>query len=557
MSRLLPPSLVRLARTYGVQVSYIDMSGRLTFSPAKSILRVLQTFGSPVSSLRDVPAALRERKRQLNVRRIPPVRVAWEGKLAGSSKRLPFGYHRRDGSLIISSPRQTFQKTGPDWGPFLPLYALHSKRNPGAGDFTDLKAFALWAGRQGAGWVGTLPLLSQFLDRPFEPSPYSPASRLFWNEFWLDLGKIGGMPAGPWVDYRRQMKLKLQVLEKRAKNWKPPSGWLRKNPDAAEYARFRGSPAYLYGQWLADRQLEELQRACGKAGVGLYFDLPLGVHPKGYDAWKERESFVQGMNVGAPPDTFFTGGQDWGFRPMHPEKIRERGYDYFIRSVRQSMRYASMLRVDHIMGLHRLFWVPEGRPAKEGVYVRYHAEEMYAVLCVESHRNRCAVVGEDLGIVPPEVRRMMRRRGLARMFVVQYEMRPGLRPLRRAPPRSLASLNTHDMPPFSDFWAGWPDRQRLLRQLRSEGWLRPGEGEQGPAVAQALLRALASGPAESVLVNLEDLWGERRPHNVPGTSGGKNWRRKARYSLEQIFRMKELEQRLQEINRLRSRGKHA
>ena len=198
------------------------------------------------------------------------------------------------------------------------------------------------------------------------------------------------------------------------------------------------------------------------------------------------------------------------------------------------MRYASMLRVDHIMGLHRLFWVPEGRPAREGVYVRYRAEEMLAILCLESHRNRCVVVGEDLGTVEPEVRRSMRRHRLSGMFVVQYEMKPdSRRPLRPAPTRSVAGLNTHDMPPFASFWRKWKGKAGAVE------------------MAQALLRKLARGPARSVVVNLEDLWGEERSHNVPGTSGKRNWRRKARFPLEQWGRMPEITQPLKEISRCR------
>ncbi|MDO8730442.1 MAG: 4-alpha-glucanotransferase, partial [Candidatus Omnitrophota bacterium] len=417
--------------SYGVETSYVDLSGRTRVASPKALRAVLRALGS----------------RQ--ARRPEPVRVVWDKR--------PFGYHREGKTLVISAPRRCFQGKERSWGLFLPLYALHSKRNPAAGDLTDLKAFALWAGRMGAGWVGTLPLLSQFLDKPFEPSPYSPVSRLFWNEFWIDVGEIKSPRRSGRVDYRRQMEAKWRILEKKAKGWAPPRSWLRDHPEAQEYARFRAgkvSPkTILYGQWLVDRQMEQLRRACDRAGVGLYFDLPLGVHPAGYDAWKERKSFVRGMHVGAPPDPFFAGGQDWGFCPPHPERIREQGYDYFIRCVRHSMRHASMLRVDHIMGLHRLFWVPEGMPAREGVYVRYRSEELYAILSLESHRNRCAVVGEDLGTVPPEVRRSMRRHGLSGMFVVQYEWSPNSRrPLRAAPRQSVACLNTHDMPPFSAFW---------------------------------------------------------------------------------------------------------
>ena len=560
-----------MARSCGVETSYVDLSGRTRHASPKALRAVLQALGSRPARRPLRRSAWRrflqrrplrrsawrrflQRRplrrsawRRFLQRRPEPVRVVWDKR--------PFGYHRVGKTLVISAPRRCFQGKERSWGLFLPLHALHSKRSPGAGDLTDLKAFARWAGRMGAGWVGTLPLLSQFLDKPrwtkegvvqrgkpFEPSPYSPVSRLFWNEFWVDVGEIKSPRRSPGVDYRRQMEAKWRILEKKAKGWAPPRRWLRDHPDVEEYARFRAgkvsAKTILYGQWLVGRQMEQLRRACDRAGVGLYFDLPLGAHPSGYDAWKEGESFVRGMHVGAPPDPFFSGGQDWGFCPPHPERIRELGYDYFIRCVRHSMRHASMLRVDHIMGLHRLFWVPAGMPAREGVYVRYKAEELYAILSLESHRNRCAVVGEDLGTVPPEVRRSMRRHGLSGMFVVQYEWDPNSRrPLRAAPRRSVACLNTHDMPPFAAFW----------KKHKGNG------GAGAVEAARALLKKLSAGPARAVQVNPEDLWGELRPHNVPGTRGPRNWRRKMRFPLERICRMGEITKPLQEINRLRAR----
>ena len=503
------------------------MTGRTRFASPEALLAVLQALGA---SEEKVP------------RRVPGLRP---GTLSC------FGAEDRKRS----------------WGLFLPLYALWSERNPGTGDLTDLKNFARWAGWWGAGWVGTLPLLSQFLDKPFEPSPYSPVSRLFWSEFWLDLGEARGLSLDSPVDYRRQMRLKRKILEKRSAGWVPPAAWLREHPETLEYARFRAATeqrgiwrrwpermrggdlregdcsgriarVHLYAQWLAGRQMERLRRAAAVAGTGLYFDLPLGVHPDGYDAWKEQRIFAEGVTVGAPPDPFFTDGQDWGFHPLHPGRMGEEGFDYWRRCLAHSMRFASMLRVDHLMGLHRLFWIPKGFPAREGVYVRYPAERMYAVLCRESRRNRCAVVGEDLGTVPPVVRRSMRRHGLSGMFVVQYEWNPNSRrPLGAAPSRSVACLNTHDMPPFAAFWKK-----------------HKGAGKTGAVeAATGLLKKLAAGPARAVQVNPEDLWGETRPHNVPGTPGTRNWRRKMRFSLERICRMGEITRPLQEINRLRAR----
>ena len=554
-----------LAKSHGVQTSYVDMTGRTRHASLEALMAVLRALGAPVSSLRkDGSRSFRRAKRG----EISGLKRDFSASPRNDGK---WSHYRKDDSVpAIRTPRTCFGAGDRkrSWGLFLPLYALWSERNPGAGDLTDLKNFARWAGGLGAAWVGTLPLLSQFLDKPFDPSPYSPASRLFWSEFWLDLGEIKGLPRGRQVDYRRQMRLKREILEKRAARWLPPAAWLREHPETLEYARFRAAAeqrgawrrwpdrmrrgdlrageiseriarVHLYGQWLAGRQMGDLRRAAAAAGTGLYFDLPLGVHPDGYDAWKEQDLFVEGATVGAPPDPFFSGGQNWGFHPIHPERIRQQGYGYWRRCLAHSMRFASMLRVDHVMGLHRLFWIPKGFPASEGVYVRYPAEELYAVLAQESRRNRCAVVGEDLGIVPPEVCRAMRRHRLSGMFVVQYEWRPdSRRPFRAPPRRSVACLNTHDMPPFAAFW----------RKRKRAG------GAGAVETARALLRRLAAGPVRDLQVNPEDLWGERRPHNRPGTVGKANWRRKALVSLEQMRSMKEMTRFFKEIKQLRARS---
>jgi len=240
-------------------------------------------------------------------------------------------------------------------------------------------------------------------------------------------------------------------------------------------------------------------------------------------------------------DTFFTGGQDWGFPPLHPERIRREGFRYFAACLRHSMRHAALLRVDHVMALQRLFWVPHGFPASEGVYVRYPAEELYAVLCRESRRSRCAVVGEDLGTVPAETRSALRRHRVLRMFVVQYELGADpRRPTRPVPSDCVAMLNTHDMPPFEAFWRGAAARplgRALLRFLRAAHVIPVNAGiPRGAEMAGALLQRLARSRCALVLVNPEDHWGELEPQNVPGTGPPRaNWTRKARYRLEEIF----------------------
>ena len=212
---------------------------------------------------------------------------------------------------------------------------------------------------------------------------------------------------------------------------------------------------HLYIQWLAHGQVDELIERGEKNGVSLYLDLPLGVNPDGYDVWRERESFALGASAGAPPDLFFSKGQDWGFAPLHPQRIRESGYQYVLKFLRFQMRYARLLRIDHVMGLHRLYWVPRGFAARQGTYVNYPAEELHAIFNLESHRNRTRLVGENLGTVPPMVNQSMERHGLRSMFVVQFEERPEPKAALGSPAAlSVASLNTHDTPTFAAHWRG-------------------------------------------------------------------------------------------------------
>lgn len=417
------------------------------------------------------------------------------------------------------------------------------------------------------------------------------------------------------VDYAREMAAKRPLLEDMARVFfedrsdRSPAfaRFLEAYPQVRDYARFRavrerlrspwpewpqrlraglldeggwdGDAAryHVYVQWLAHRQLELLSQRAGAAR--LYLDLPLGVHPHGYDVWRERELFATGASGGSPPDAFFTLGQNWGFPPLHPEAIRDDGYRYMIASVRNHLRYAGTLRIDHAMSLHRLFWVPDGLDARNGVYVRYPTEELYAILTLESHRQEARIVGEDLGTVTREVRRSMGRHGLSRMSVLQFEIAPDAEPPVSPPPRrSVASLNTHDMPTFAAFWEGLDIRQRLerglldedgaatenvqraearkalIRFLRAGGWLPARPDPPAPAnVLRAALLHLAAGPARTILVNLEDLWLEQRPQNVPGTGDElPNWKRLASFGIREMRGRDDVVGVLREIHDLRT-----
>ena len=566
---------------------------------------------------------------QINLARLPVLQaVTVEGVDFLSRQftlpaKLPRGYHKLHldlaghsfSTLIMCAPRRAYtppgENTVTDWGVFLPLYALQSGRSWGAGDLTDLLALHNWTRELGGVVVGTLPLLATYLDQPFEPSPYSPVSRLFWNEFYLDVTRAPELegckkalvllnsPAfqqeldhlrnTPLVDYRRGMAAKRQILEQLAGHCHNEAGgrqeslqrWVASNPPVLDYARFRAavekqragwtawsglmrdgllregdySPEavqyHLYVQWLAHEQLQILSaRGQTRHGPGLYLDLPLGVHGDGYDVWRERDAFALEASSGAPPDMFFSQGQNWLFPPLHPERIREQGYRYYIDCLRHHLKYAGTLRIDHFMGLHRLFWIPGQLTARDGIYVRYRAEEFYAVLTLESHRNHAVIVGEDLGTVPGYVRMAMDRHGIRRMYIMPGEVTPGSKGLNQVPSRVLAGLNTHDMPTFASYWTGLdPGKQAALTGfLQQQGFLEAGRSDF-EAVLMACLTLLASSQAGLHLVNLEDLWFEMAPQNIPGTTvEHPNWRRKARYSLEEFSRMPVVLDSLRRIN---------
>ncbi|MBE0614508.1 MAG: malto-oligosyltrehalose synthase [Burkholderiales bacterium] len=347
-----------------------------------------------------------------------------------------------------------------------------------------------------------------------------------------------------------------------------------RNPAAPEVARFAEENAervefYEYLQWQAELQLEAVGRRSMDMGlgVGLYQDLAVSVDRGGAEAWANQDLYAIAASVGAPPDEFNLRGQDWGLPPLAPERLRAAAYAPFIATLRANMRHAGALRIDHVMALARLFWVPQGGEPRDGAYVQYPFEDLVGVVALESHRNRCMVIGEDLGTVPDEVRTTLTRVGILSYKVLFFErMQSGdFKPPADYPADSLVTAATHDLPTLAGYWEGrdlalrrelglFPaeeayqaqvlsraqDRARLLLALEREGLLPEGASvdpaslpEMTPALLHQLHAFIAGSPARLMVVQLEDVLGVREQVNLPGTDREHpNWRRKLPLALE-------------------------
>ena len=349
---------------------------------------------------------------------------------------------------------------------------------------------------------------------------------------------------------------------------------------STEVARFAAAHRervafFAYLQWLAAEQLEQAQRqASGAMQLGLYLDLAVGVSPDGAEAWAHRGSIVAGASLGAPPDEFNEAGQNWGLAQLSPHALRARAYAPLIEVLRSGMRHAGALRIDHILGLQRSFWWPAG--GAPGAYVRQPVDDLLGVVALESHRQRCVVVGEDLGTVPGGLRRLLDRAGVLGCSVLYFEREADGSFRRTVHYRTgtIASVGTHDLPTLAGFWAGrdidWRERlglygdpgqgerehgarraeiTGLLRLLAAEGVLPEGIEPEAPPddlpwpVTVALHRMLARSPALLMALQLEDALGAIEQANLPGTiDQHPNWRRRLALSLAQLGRARRLKE---------------
>ncbi|HET7584850.1 MAG TPA: 4-alpha-glucanotransferase [Gemmatimonadaceae bacterium] len=497
------------------------------------------------------------------------------------------------------------------------LFSVRRERDWGVGDCTTLGALAAWTGARGGDFVGVNPLHAT-RNSGMDISPYSPVSRLYRNPIYIDVEAVPEMPAcdearallatahvqetlhraraSDAVLYDLVFALKMPVLRALHRTFRALHHQRDSERERAylAYCRAQGAPLDEFARFMAtldpapserragedarddedfhrwlqfelDRQLAVAAARGRDAGlaIGIYQDLAIGSAPGGSDVASFPDIFVRGATLGAPPDAYAAEGQNWGLPPLHPARLRESGYRYWRLLLRATLAHSGALRVDHILGLFRQFWIPDGAPAREGAYIRFPTEDLLGILALESVRHGAIIVGEDLGTVPPEVHGTLARWQILSSRVLPFERTEdgGYRDAASYEPRALASATTHDHPTLRAFWRGTDlplrralelipdddalrraeaeraaDRKRLIERLQTEGLLAPGVTPDESELCAAVHAFLCRTPSALVALSLDDLVGEERPVNVPGVSADRfpSWTRRLAVPVEAL-----------------------
>lgn len=549
------------------------------------------------------------------------------------SRELAPGYHRLcvrcleadqtvfEGALIVAPPRchePDWVLAGQrQWGFSVQLYTLRSERNWGMGDFTDLQSLIALAAAQGASFLVLNPLHALSLEHPQQCSPYSPNDRRRLNALYIDPEREPEFAVlGPWVssaatqsvlqslracdavDYAGVAALKLTALAQMFTHFL--SAHLDQDSPRAraflafvsgagpalaafatlEASRLAGSGAALathdprftlYTQWLAEQQLEACQRSASAAGmrIGLVRDLAVGGDGSGAEVSLNGSLFRSEASIGAPPDPLAPQGQNWGLPPLDPLALQDSGYQHFIDLLQTNMAHCGALRIDHVMALMRLWWCPRYPGRGIGAYVHYPVDDLFALLRLESVRNRCLVIGEDLGVVPPQVRSFLSQSAVFSNVLFYFEKYDGyhFRRPEHYNPRSLAMVANHDVPTLAAWWngsdlrlrhslgliatqalleqqLGWrrEEKQQVLLWL-AEQWLLPDQWQPGQEeqpfdllLCAAIFRCTGRSSALLLSLQLEDLALLESPVNIPGTSSEyPNWRRRLPLTLDALL----------------------
>ena len=588
------------AHAWGIEDGYWDISGNRHDASPETIASILSAMGAEGDGPPEPPAWIVHAGETHALPAPGTVETEDGGSLPVTERLppdLPLGYHvlqledRDPRDLIVSPGRCALP--GRIWGWSAQVYSLRSARSWGIGDLADLRRLARWGREVGAGMTLINPLHS--VDpAPTQPSPYFPGSRAWRNPLYIAVEEVtGAADAGldlehlaaegrklngdSRIDRAEVHRLKdeaLRMLHARFDGSDDYDSFCREGGDALEdFATFCAlvevhgpawhdwpaelqdpvGPAvvrarselqervdlYRWLQWVLDTQL----RSAGTE-TQIVQDLAIGVDPTGPDAWAWQRYFAPGVTVGAPPDDFNLGGQNWGVLGFDPWRLRSASYEPFVRTVRSVLRHSGGVRFDHVMGLWRLFWIPDGSGPAEGTYVRYPAPDMLDILALESHRAGAFVVGEDLGTVEPGVREEMLERAMLSYKLMWFE--PG--PPSSWPELSLGAVTNHDLPTIAGVWtgsdladqeaAGVAPNHAFLDSVRARIIGLTGAGpETSPGeVALGLHRELAHAPSLVLAATLEDAIGVSERPNLPGTTNDRraNWSRALSLTLEEI-----------------------
>jgi 4-alpha-glucanotransferase len=530
-----------------------------------------------------------------------------DGELPGD---LPHGYHRLhpaghaegtapdgDVSLIVSPGHCFLPENLRTWGFAAQVYAARSRESWGMGDLADLARIGRFTKRLGGGVVMVNPMVAPTPVLPIEPSPYYPSSRRFANPLFLRVEEVPGWErldagtrerlgnAGRALNATRKIdrdaifKLKIAALEaifagfngedgfdwfrrgegqalidfatycaiaeQHGKDWRTWPEALRR-PDGQGIAAFRKANAariafHSWLQWQLDTQLGRASQT-----IAIINDLPIGLDVAGADAWCWQDLLARDVSVGAPPDEFNSAGQDWGLTPFIPHRLRAARYQPFIETIRGMLSHVGGLRIDHVMGLFRLFWIPRALGTKGGSYVRTRADELMAIVALESERARAFIIGEDLGTVEPGVRERLHDYRMMSYRLLYFEPAPP----EHFPELALSSVTTHDLPTIAGLWTGFDAEAQkklgidpneagtrsLREKLRTLGHL----DDDAPveAVIESTHRALARAPSRVLLATLDDAVAAPERPNLPGTvNQWPNWSLALEKPLEEIEEM--------------------
>ncbi|RVT84391.1 4-alpha-glucanotransferase [Rhodobacteraceae bacterium CCMM004] len=589
-----------LAEAAGILPSYVDQMEARRVTPPETKRALLAAMGIDASTDRAAAGALAGRP----VRRLPRWAVCVPGaetEIAGLSgdwtlrcedgsaregagarvPGLPLGIHglRSAGEtcwLLAAPPR--LPDPPRSWGVTLPLYGLLG--DGPVGSYRDLAHAVASLGAAGAGFVGINPIHAGFPTDPTAYSPYSPSSRRRLSTLHIAAGADPGA-GGDLVDYAHAVPAQRAALRALWEAEGPPpdlDDWIEgqgptlarfalhqalsdrfvpywpdwpeayRSPDSPAVARFGAEAAgevrfHAWAQWLAERQLAEVSQAAAPMALGLYLDLAVGVHPQGAETWAEPDLYARAVSLGAPPDGFAPEGQTWGLAPLRPDALIAAGFAPLAEILRAQLAHAKLLRIDHILGFERAFWVPQDAPGVPGAYVAMPKSAMLAVARIEAARAGATIVGEDLGNIPEGLQDDLEASGLLGCRVVMFEQEGKGAKRRFTPPedydaQTLTSFSTHDLPTY----LGWRAGRELTWWHRvsghSDDWLATARAEREKDVARLdaagggpdrdrLIAFLARTPARLVAVQIEDLLDLTEQPNLPGTIyEHPNWRRR-------------------------------